>query len=194
MDINTTDSILYLAVAEKNSIFLINPFSGERLSTIEDIPEPRRILYIRKQNELFVTTRTTKCFFYSNKTLKKTKKIDLMSSSNAISYDSTNDRIYVGYEEGVRRVNAGKRNTISLPVSVNSMHIDNESQLLYLVCDNAIMVYYAGLSNLKPILSIKVEGRLVSSVLSPELGLLIVARKIPLRADSELLVYQIVRD
>jgi len=278
MDVNPVDTILYLASPETNSIFSINPLTGKQLSVIHNIPEPKRISYIRKQDELFVSTATTKCFFYNGKSLNRTHKVQVMSPSDAVLYDSTNDQIYVGYQDGVKRISpirhkltgfiplyqepksivydagknrlyvnnsnaystsvidldafrvaiewetdeplindmaldtagerlflaskekaeiisintkTGRRTIFSVPTSINRMHIDSKSRLLYLISENAILIYHVGFSKFIQVLSTKIEGRMVSSFLSPELRLLVIAREPPSKVKIELIVYQI---
>src|SRR5215207_3757516 len=103
-DINLRDTTLYLVFTESNTIVVINFMSGKTVAIISGVLKPRKVSYIADKDELFITTETSKCFFYSSKNYKQLAKINIMSPSNPVIYEENSKKIYLGYEEGIKVV------------------------------------------------------------------------------------------
>lgn len=97
--VNAAGHIAYVAAIEDNSVQIIDLNTGIVVHSIKNIYEPKEILFIPKQEEIFIITGSRKCYFYSTKTFEKIAAIRLMAEANAAIYDSIEEKIYLGYGE-----------------------------------------------------------------------------------------------
>lgn len=135
MDINLKDQVVFISAPKNNSIEIIDLANGKLLHSLKGINEPKLICYIPQSEEIFVTTGRLKCYFYSTRSFEKIATFRLMAVANAIKYDSSEKKIYIGYgENNMAIINAGTHKQTGftlLPGPVEDIQLDKSIGRLY---------------------------------------------------------------
>jgi len=101
LDINLKDKIVYVAALGNNSLEIVDISKGKVLHSIKGLNEPQGVAYIPQQQEIFVANGGNgDCYFYNAYSFKKIAAIHLSSDADDVRYDSSDNKIYVGYGEG----------------------------------------------------------------------------------------------
>ena len=101
LDIDIKEKIIYVAALGNNSLEIVDFSKGKALHSIKGLDEPQGVAYIPQQQEIFVANGGNgDCYFYNAQNFEKTAAIHLSSDADDVRYDSTDQKIYVGYGNG----------------------------------------------------------------------------------------------
>lgn len=101
MDVNLKEKIIYVAALGNNSLEIVDISKGKVLHSIKGLDEPQGVVYIPQKQEIFVANGGNgDCYFYNSHSFQKTATVHLSSDADDVRYDSTEQKIYVGYGEG----------------------------------------------------------------------------------------------
>ncbi|TAN12236.1 MAG: YncE family protein [Chitinophagaceae bacterium] len=145
IDVNEKERIVYISALGNNSMEVVNLLRGKVIHTIDGLSEPQGVVYISKQDEVFVANGGNgDCYFYDANTFKKTAIVHLPSDADDVRYDSVQGKIYVGYGEGgiaIIDVNTKKQTgDIKLPAHPESFQLDIPSGKIWVNIPEAGMI------------------------------------------------------
>ncbi|MEO6289536.1 MAG: hypothetical protein ABIO76_06430 [Ginsengibacter sp.] len=101
LDVNIKDQVVYMAALGNNSLEIVDLKNGKIVHSIQGLDGPQGVGYIPQTNEIFVANGGNgDCYFYNASTFEKTATIHLSSDADDVRYDSSTQKVYVGYGEG----------------------------------------------------------------------------------------------
>src|SRR6266404_8055916 len=137
MDVNLKEKIVYVAALGNNSVEVVDINKGKILQSIKDLDEPQGVGYIPQQQEIFVASGGNgDCYFYNAHSFEKTATIHLFSDADDVRYDSTTEKIYVGYGGGgIAIIDARQHKQtgdIKLPAHPEGFELDRNLNKLFI--------------------------------------------------------------
>lgn len=98
---NAEQGLLYIAALGNNSVEVVDLVNGIPVKSVDGIKTPQGIVYLSKQHEIAVASAGTgDCLFINALTYQFIATIHLGDDADNIRYDSTSNKLYVGYGEG----------------------------------------------------------------------------------------------
>ena len=134
---DANDHLVFVAALGNNTIEVVNITTGKVIHTIKGLHEPQGIVYIPSLKRLVVANGGNgKCVFYDAQTYNQLNSIDLKDDADNIRFDSSSNRLYVGYGNGsiaVIDANAMKQvGTISLDGHPESFQLSKKQNRIYI--------------------------------------------------------------
>ncbi|HKW64366.1 MAG TPA: YncE family protein [Candidatus Acidoferrum sp.] len=90
---------LIVAALGNNTVEIIDISARLRSHSIPGIPNPQGVVYAPESKKLFAASSKGKLYIYDGATFDLVKSIDFHGDVDNLRYDSTNQRVYVGYGE-----------------------------------------------------------------------------------------------
>ena len=136
MSYNPDKQYIYIASLGNNSVEVADLKSNKIVRTIKGFREPQGVVYIREKNLIFVTNGYTGiCDILDADSYAKVKSIKLTSDADNVRYDSTENKIYVGYGNGgmavIDAVTLTLLKEIKLSGHPESFQIDKTAERIY---------------------------------------------------------------
>lgn len=136
MSVDINKRVIYITGSGNNSIEIISLLTGKLLHSIDKINRPNYVCYIPQQDEIFVSTAGTKCYFYSADSFLEKASIRFSASINTGQYDKTANKIYIGFGETelavVSAVSHKQTGFKLVPGPVDDIQFDKSINRLYL--------------------------------------------------------------
>ena len=101
MSIDVKGQRLFVSALGNNTVEVIDLKAGKRANTISGLKEPRGVLYVPGSGRLYVASSkdgTVKIFDATQ--LKLLKAVEYSNDADNLRYDSSRERIYVGFGDG----------------------------------------------------------------------------------------------
>src|SRR6184192_4256403 len=101
MSIDVKGQRLFVSALGNNTVEVIDLKAGKRANTISGLKEPQGVLYVPGSGRLYVASSkdgTVKIFDATQ--LKLLKTVEYGNDADNLRYDSSRDRIYVGFGDG----------------------------------------------------------------------------------------------
>ena len=101
MSIDVKGQRLFVSALGNNTVEVIDLKAGKRANTISGLKEPQGVLYVPGSDRLYVASSkdgTVKIFDATQ--LKLLKTVDYGDDADNLRYDSSRERIYVGFGDG----------------------------------------------------------------------------------------------
>src|SRR6266496_1841305 len=154
LDVNLKEKVVYVAALGNNSLEIVDISNGKVLHSIKDLDEPQGVAYIPQQQEIFVANGGNgDCYFYNAHSFEKTATIHLSSDADDVRYDSTSEKIYVGYGAGGIAVIDAKQHkqigSIKLSAHPEGFQLDKKLNRLFINVPDAHQVVVADLTSSK---------------------------------------------
>jgi DNA-binding beta-propeller fold protein YncE len=154
MDVNVKDQVVYIAALGNNTLEAVSLPNGKVLHSIAGLDEPQGVCYIPQTKEIFVANGGSgACYFYNAGNYKKMATVHLSSDADDVRYDSTGQKVYVGYGSGgIAIIDAKSHNevgNIKLPSHPEGFQIDRRNGLLYVNLPNTGIIGVADISKSK---------------------------------------------
>jgi hypothetical protein len=154
MDVNIKDRIVYVAALGNNSVEVVDIVKGMVLHSIKGVDEPQGVAYLPQQQEIFVANGGNgDCYFYNAHSFEKTATIHLSSDADDVRYDSSNEKIYVGYGEGgIAVIDAGQHQQtgdIKLSAHPEGFQLDKKGNRIFINVPDAHQITVADLNSFK---------------------------------------------
>lgn len=154
MDINLKDQVVYMAALGNNSLEVVDLVKGKAIHSIMELDEPQGVGYIPQTTEIFVANGGSgDCIFFNAYTFEKVATIHLESDADDVRYDSTEQKIYVGYGKGgiavIDAVTHRQMEDIKLSAHPESFQLDKRLSLLFVNLPDAHMVGVVDLKKLR---------------------------------------------
>ena len=164
LDINVKKQIVYIAALESNALEVVDIHDGKVLAKISGLDEPQGVCYIPKSMEIFVANGGNgDGYFYNANTFQKVAAIQLKSDADDVRYDSTANKIYVGYGKGgIAIIDADTHKqvgNVKLPCRPEGFQIDTKRNLLYVNLPSSDLISVADLQKQKIIRNISENYR-----------------------------------
>lgn len=160
LDVNVKDRVIYIAALGNNSLEIVDLKNGKIVHSIQGLDEPQGVGYIPHTNEIFVANGGNgDCSFYNASTFEKAATIHLSSDADDVRYDSTTQKVYVGYGEGgiaVIDANTHKQTgDVKLPAHPEGFQIDKTANVILVNVPDKNMIGVIDLIHFKLIASWK---------------------------------------
>ncbi len=154
MDVNVKKKIVYAAALGNNTLEVVDLTNGKVIHSIHGLDEPQGVGYIPQTNEIFVANGGNgDCYFYNAATFEKTATIHLSSDADDVRYDSSTQKVYVGYGEGGIAVIDAKTHKqtgdVKLPAHPEGFQIDNTANVILVNIPDKNMIGVIDLIHLK---------------------------------------------
>lgn len=92
---------LFICALGNNTLEVISLQKGERIHAITGLGNPQGVAYVGQPSRLYVANENTgSCNIYDGKSFALLGMVDLKNDADNVRYDSSAQRIYVGYGEG----------------------------------------------------------------------------------------------
>ena len=101
MSIDVKGQRLFVSALGNNTVEVVDLKAGKRANTISGLKEPQGVLYVPGSGRLYVASSkdgTVKIFDATQ--LKLLKTVEYSNDADNLRYDSSRDRIYVGFGDG----------------------------------------------------------------------------------------------
>lgn len=156
LDANLKEKIVFVAALGNNSLEIVDINKGEVIYSIKGLDEPQGVAYIPQQQEIFVANGGNgDCYFYNAHNLEKTATVHLSSDADDVRYDSTEEKIYVGYGDGgIAIIDARlhkKTGDIKLSAHPESFQLDKKLNKLFINVPDSHQIVVADLNSSKVI-------------------------------------------
>ena len=154
MDVDLRHRILYMCALGNNSLEAVDLANGKVLHSIKGLHEPQGNAYVPQTGEIMVANGGDgSCRFYNAATFKLTASIALGSDADDVRYDSSSQKIYVGYGEGgIAVIDAVQHKKIAeaqLPAHPEGFQLDKKLDRLFVNVPDAGKIFSINLSDLK---------------------------------------------
>jgi DNA-binding beta-propeller fold protein YncE len=101
MAYNSRKQALYIAALGNNSIEVVDLKTSAVIHSIKDLSEPQGLVYISGSNTLFVSNSSNgECIAFNAETFQQVASVKLSGDADNVRFDSTTNKIYVGYGNG----------------------------------------------------------------------------------------------
>jgi len=132
MDVNLKLQVVYFAALGNNSVEIVDLKNGKAIGSIKELNEPQGVAYIPQTNEVVVSNGGNgNCNFYNANSFIKTASVVLGSDADDVRYDSTGEKIYIGYGDGgivvIDAVNHQIVANIKLPAHPEGFQLDRQA-------------------------------------------------------------------
>ncbi|HEX9446002.1 MAG TPA: YncE family protein [Candidatus Binatia bacterium] len=92
---------LFVAALGNNTVEVVDLKAGKRTRTIGGLREPQGVGFISEFNKLFVANaKSGACDIFDGDSFKPVKSVKFSADADNVRYDSSTDRVYVGYGDG----------------------------------------------------------------------------------------------
>jgi hypothetical protein len=92
---------LFVPALGNNTVEVLGPREGKRLTSITDVKEPQGVFYVPPSNRLFVANGDDgTCRVFDGSSYKLLVTVSFPSDADNVRYDAARNHIYVGYGEG----------------------------------------------------------------------------------------------
>lgn len=133
---NSRKQIAFIAALGNNSVEIIDLAKGEVIHSIKSLSEPQGIIFMPESNSIFLSNGGNgECDVFDAETFQKIHSVRLGGDADNVRYDSTANKIYVGYGNGgIAIVDVKSFKTISkiqLSAHPESFQIDKAAKKIY---------------------------------------------------------------
>ena len=140
--VDTKGQRLFVAALGNNTVEVLDPREGKRLTSITGLKEPQGIFYVPASNRLFVANGDDgTCRVFDSSSYKPLETIRFSSDADNVRYDAAQNQIYVGYGEGALGVlnaaNGQKLAEISLRAHPESFRLEESGPRIFVNLPNA---------------------------------------------------------
>lgn len=152
MDVNLKERTVYIAALGNNSLEVIDIGNAKKLRSITGLEEPQGVAYIPQQQEIFVANGGNgDCYFYNARNFEKTATVHLSSDADDVRYDSSQNKIYVGYGEGgiaiIDAIRHSQIGNIKLSAHPEGFQLDKKLNKIFINVPDAHQVVVADLNS-----------------------------------------------
>ena len=138
---DSKNQIVFIAALGNNTVEAVDLKNRKVIYSIKNLNEPQGIVFIPGSNSLFVANGGNgECDIFNAQSFEKISAIQLAGDADNVRYDSTAQRIYVGYGDGGIAVidtnNFKLIGDIKLSGHPESFQIDNSAKKIYVNVPN----------------------------------------------------------
>lgn len=154
LDVGLRNQIVYMAALGNNSLEVVDLKNGKLLHSIKGLDEPQGVAYIPQTKEVMVANGGNgECKFYNAETFQNTATINLGSDPDDVRYDSSEQKIYVGYGDGgIAIIDAGnhrKIGDVKLSAHPEGFQLDKQLHKLFVNVPGSGQIDVIDLTSLK---------------------------------------------
>ena len=101
MAVDVKGQRLFIAALGNNSVEILDLNAGKNLKSISGLHEPQGIGFISEFNKIFIANgKTGACDIFDGSSFERIKSVKFPDDADNIRYDTSRQRVYVGYSNG----------------------------------------------------------------------------------------------
>jgi hypothetical protein len=101
MAVDVNGKRLFIAALGNNSVEILDLNAGKNLKSISGLHEPQGIGFISEFNKIFIANgKTGACDIFDGSSFERIKSVKFPDDADNIRYDTSRQRVYVGYSNG----------------------------------------------------------------------------------------------
>ena len=163
MDIDVQNRRLFIAALGNNSVEVVDLKQRKVIRSMTGLDEPQGIRYISKSNKIVVANGGDGSVrIFDGSTFEEAQRIKFADDADNVRYDSSTDRIYVGYGEGaiglIDALTFKELGVITLPGHPESFQLEQAGSRIFVNVPAAKRIIALDGMNQKQISSIELEG------------------------------------